>query len=332
MSEETETSNGHRISLPSAEPGTDFTLDWLDNFRGFWSPNTERALRADMKVFRDWCGLHRLQAWPTSAETLARFIESAAVEKSPATVRRYVSSIASLHRLAGLENPVDGMEAQLALKRIQIHNGRRQQQALGLTSKLLQRLLKATGSRLIDVRDRALLTVAYDALLRRSELVALQVPDLHVDVDGSGTLLVRRSKTDPKGDGALQYLAPDTMGKVREWLDRTGLRGGWLFRSVRLNGTLGDSLDASQIPRIFRKMARNARLSERIVRGLSGHSARVGATQDMIAEGIELPMVMQAGRWKSPAMVSRYGARLLARRGGTARLARLRRLNRQARR
>ena len=43
----------------------------------------------------------------------------------------------------------------------------------------------------------------------------------------------------------------------------------------------------------------------------------------MIASGIGIPAIMQAGRWKSAAMVQRYGERLLARRGGAAQLARL---------
>ena len=70
-------------------------------------------------------------------------------------------------------------------------------------------------------------------------------------------------------------------------------------------------------------MARRAGLSAAVVQGLSGHSARVGAAQDMIAAGIELPAILQAGRWKSTAMVNRYGERLLARRSGTAQLAKL---------
>ena len=47
--------------------------------------------------------------------------------------------------------------------------------------------------------------------------------------------------------------------------------------------------------------------------------------RDMIAAGIELPAILQAGRWKSTAMVNRYGERLLAHRSGTAQLARLQR-------
>ena len=297
--------SGRNYPQPCVLPETDLTPDLLSNVRGYWSPNTERALRADLKVFRAWCGIRELRVLPTRPETLAGFIASTVRKKSQATVRRYVWSIATLHRLAGLESPVTALETQLALKRMRQHSSGRQRQALGLTWQYCEHLLEATGSRLIDVRDRALLAVAYDALLRRSELVALQVSDLHTEVDGSGTLLVQRSKTDQRGEGTLQYLTPGTVEKVREWLRRTGIREGRLLRPVRTNGTLGNTLDDSQVPRIFRKMARKAGLCEKFVCGISGHSARVGATQDMIALGIELPLVMHAGRWKSPAMVNR---------------------------
>ena len=66
-----------------------------------------------------------------------------------------------------------------------------------------------------------------------------------------------------------------------------------------------------------------AGLPAQVVRRLSGHSPRVGAAQDMIASGIGIPAIMQAGRWKSAQMVQRYGERLLAKRNGAAQLARL---------
>ena len=65
-----------------------------------------------------------------------------------------------------------------------------------------------------------------------------------------------------------------------------------------------------------------AGLDDEVVAALSGHSARVGATQDMIAAGIELPAILHAGRWKTATMVTRYGERLLAQRSGSAQLAR----------
>ena len=75
-------------------------------------------------------------------------------------------------------------------------------------------------------------------------------------LSGSGTLLIRRGKTDPGGDGALLYLAPDSIKLVREWLARSGLTGGRLFRSLRKDGRLGEKLDASQVPRIYKAMAK----------------------------------------------------------------------------
>ena len=41
-----------------------------------------------------------------------------------------------------------------------------------------------------DKRDRAMLATAYSAMLRRSELVALEIRDLVFDPDGSGTATV----------------------------------------------------------------------------------------------------------------------------------------------
>ena len=93
--------------------------------------------------------------------------------------------------------------------------------------------------------------------------------------------------------------------------------------AVERDALPAERLDPSQVPRIFKEMACRAGLPESVVEGFSGHSARVGAAQDMIAAGIELPNILQAGRWKTTAMVNRYGERLLARRSGAAQLARM---------
>lgn len=61
------------------------------------------------------------------------------------------------------------------------------------------------------------------------------------------------------------------------------------------SGRPGERLDPSQVPRIFKAMARRAGLPAEIVDGLSGHSTRVGAAQDMIAAGIGLPAICAGG-------------------------------------
>ena len=212
---------------------------------------------------------------------------------------------------------------QLALRRMHCRLGRRQAQVQGLTWALLRRLLQHSGPQPIDARNCAMLVVAYDAMLRRSELVALQVADVLFEPDGSASLLVRRGKTDPEGEGALQYLHCDSAKRLQRWLHRGSIHSGALFRSVRKGGTVGKSLDPSQVPRIYRAMARRAGLPPGVADRLSGHSPRVGAAQDMIAAGIAMPAILQAGRWKSTVMVHRYGERLNARRSGAAQLARI---------
>ena len=100
-------------------------------------------------------------------------------------------------------------------------------------------------------------------------------------------------------------------------------RAGQRFRSVTKGGRIGEPLDPSQVPRIFKAMACRAGLPAELVDGLSGHSTRVGAAQGMVAAGIGLPAILQAGRWKSPAIVGRYAGRLLARNGAAAQFARI---------
>ena len=291
--------------------------------QGAFSASTERALRSDLAIYAEWCAERGERALPAKPETIAAFVDAKAETRAPATVRRYVTSLTIAHRALGLEKTVKSPPVRLALKRMHRKKGRRQDQAMGLTSPLRRRLLEAAGDRLIDDRNRALLAVAYDAMLRRAELVSLQVPDLLKELQGDGSLLVRRSKTDCEGRGEIVWVGRDTVRLVVTWLDRAGIGDGMLFRSVGKGGRIGERLHPCQVPRIFKAMAREAGLPEAIVGGLSGHSARVGAAQDMVAAGIELPAILHAGRWKSTAMVNRYGERLLAKRSGAAQLARM---------
>jgi len=71
--------------------------------QGAFAPNTVRALRADTAVFTAWCDTAGVPALPAAPHTVADFIDAMrAASKRPATIRRYVSSIAHLHRAAEL--------------------------------------------------------------------------------------------------------------------------------------------------------------------------------------------------------------------------------------
>ena len=172
---------------------------YFEAARGAFSRNTERALRSDVQVFRAWCREQVQTAFPASAATVAAFIDEMGRIKTPATVRRYVSSIATVHKALQETNPLDSGAVRFALQRMHRRRGRRQAQVQGLTWPLRNLLIEATGDRPIDARDRALLAVGYDTLLRRAELVSVKVADLLEEIDGTATLLVRSGRASRTG-------------------------------------------------------------------------------------------------------------------------------------
>jgi hypothetical protein len=87
-------------------------------------------------------------------------------------------------------------------------------------------------------------------------------------------------------------------------------------------GGIGDRLGVDPVAEILKRVARFVGMEKKDVEEVSGHSVRVGATQDLLALNIDLASVMQAGRWKSNRMPMRYGEHVLAARGGMARAAR----------
>lgn len=226
-----------------------------DYARGAHATNTERALRADVAIFSGWCTDVALSPLPASVDTLVRFVDAMGAVKSPATIRRYVSSIATFHRAAQLLSPTEALEVKLALKRLHREKGRAQGQAAPLTRNLIERMLEATGTGTRALRNRALLAVAYDTLCRRSELAALNRTDLEVGPQGDGTLTIRCSKTDQEGVGMVRYLAPDTVREVQAWLVVSKIEGGCLFRSVGKTGAIGGPIDSGDVPRVFKAMA-----------------------------------------------------------------------------
>ena len=283
--------------------------DYARAAEGALAPNTVRALRADLTLWQAWCAARGFDSLPASAEIVAAFVDDRGAERAPATVRRYVASIATLHRAAGAPDPTKGAAARFALRRLARAKGTRQRQAAPLTELAVERIAARTGDALIDRRDVALLLVARDLLGRRSEVAALRVADVRPGEDGSGTVLVARSKTDQEGQGSVGYLAPRTMAALAAWLGGAGITAGPLFRGVHRTGRLGRALEPGEVARIFKKLARRAGLDPAEV---SGHSCRVGMAQDLVAFGADLPAVMQAGRWQTPAMPARYAERLLA--------------------
>jgi integrase len=197
----------------------------------------------------------------------------------------------------------------------------RPRQARALTWGELEPFTRLTELTPRYLRDRALVCVAYDTLCRREELVRLRAEDLERHRDGSATVLIRRSKTDPSGEGAAAYLSPATRRHLEAWLACANIADGVLFRRLTRRGPAAEALAPAAVTLVYKRIARWLGLPEPAIAQISGHSTRVGAAQDLLALNIDLASVMQAGRWIDTRMPMRYGEHVLAQRGAMARAA-----------
>lgn len=290
-------------------PCSDTTLDWsaaLRRLDGAYSENTLRSYRADFRLFEAWCRSNDLAALPAAPATVAAFLASALPTMATSTLRRRLVSIAKIHRLFKLRNPTEDEDVRIALRRAERSRHCRPAQALGLTAERRDRLIAACPDDLAGLRDRALISIGYDTLCRRSELIALRVEDLKRLPDGAMLAIVRRAKNDPFGNGREGYVSKHSVALLDAWLEAAAILEGWIFRRILWNGAGPNALHPHSVGRILKQRALAAGFSADEAEALSGHSMRVGAAQDMMAAGMGLLPIMKCGGWKSANVVARY--------------------------
>ncbi|ARR53383.1 integrase [Rhizorhabdus wittichii DC-6] len=214
------------------------------------SPHSIRALKSDLEAFDLWCRRTDRIALPATPETVADYLDGRAEQGAkPASLGRYKASIAKLHQLLDLKDPTQAELVKLRLRAIRRDKGTAQAQARPLRFKGpvrdIQRdaprglnvcaLLEACADDLPGLRDRALLSVAYDTGLRASELVAVAVEHIVDALDPEARLLeIPRSKGDPDGEGATAFLSPRTVRAIAAWTQAAGISEGPLFRRVQV--------------------------------------------------------------------------------------------------
>lgn len=282
--------------------------------------STIRIYECQWRQFALWGATRRITVLPAAPAHVAVYLAER-VEKlghKPATLRVAAAAIGFVHATLELDNPCAHPDVRRTIKGATRKTGRVQRQARGLTADMLDamratarhprigrggRLESAQTAALRGAQDIAMAALMRDAMLRVSEAAALAWHDIESAPDGSGRLLIRRSKTDPEGEGAVAFVSVQTMAELEP------LRRG-SSESLSMFG-----LHRNQISLRIKKAAAAAGLGE----GFSGHSPRVGMAQDLARAGIELPSLMTAGRWQSPMMPAHYTRNESADRGAVAR-------------
>jgi len=279
----------------------------VENIEGAYAPSTIRAYRSNFKAFIKYCDENNTSALPASSEIVASYIKKLSSYLKSSSIKIAVASIAALHNLNSINDPVQTPVVRIEMRRMYRTLGRHAKQAYGINKGLLEKMVAATDNSLRGVRDRAILLVAYDSLCRRSELVSLEFEDLVIGSnDGSLKLKLRKSKTDPHGVGKHLYLSDNAQKALKDWIDKSKIFSGKIFSAITPTGKIKDSLNSSHIGRIYKKLAQLSKSDQSIIKNISGHSMRVGAAQDLMLSGSTLPLIMNRGRWSKTDTVMRY--------------------------
>lgn len=283
--------------------------DWRENFKrleGAYAPATIRGYKADFEAFAMWCARNEALAIPAGRGSIIAFMEEDAQICAMNTIERRLHAIRRVHKLLGLPDPTDDEDVRLAFRKVRRSKFARPKQAKGLTSNYLKRFLEAQPDNLIGLRNRAMISVGYELLTRRSELVALRVEDLEFRSDGTIKAIIRRSKADPFGYGRLAFTSRNTADLVKEWLDRRAINTEMLFCPVYHGKAVDRAVTVMTVRRVVSETAERAGIPKEEAKLFSGHSMRVGAAQDLLCLGYDGIAIMRAGGWKSPQTLLRY--------------------------
>jgi integrase/recombinase XerD len=285
------------------------TPDWRAEFKrleGAYAPATIKAYYIDVGDFEKWCAAKNVAMLPASPSTVCTYLEDIAPYLAVASVRRRLYAISRCHQLLRLPDPSRDEDVRLSIRRIMRAKHCRPQQAKGLTQEYLTKFLEVQPDTPWGLRNRALISLGYDILARRSELVALMTDDIEERHDGTLRLIIRRSKNDPFGMGRLAFTSKRSRDLVAEWLAWRGPYIEPLFCGIYQNRAINRALSADSVKLIIKHSARECGLEAVEAEAFSAHSLRVGAAQDLLRNGHDTAAIMRAGGWKSIEVLARY--------------------------
>lgn len=302
------------LRVPAARSGQLTQLDqlaaipeeeiWLASQK---SARTRRAYKLDVAHFIKTLGIttpdqlrqvdHRaVIAW----ERIMREEQGAAAS----TVRRRLSALSSLFKHlvrhgAAHRNPV----ADVARPNINREEG----STLAFSKAQARRLLDAPAAgTLAGLRDRAILSVGLQVGLRRAEIAALKVGDLHQNRGFDALRLTRKG-----GRRDALAIHPQAAQRIRAYMARGGHgaeHDAPLFRPLRGNAKPHDPagrLDPDTIDRLVRKHAAGIGLA----RGYSAHSMRATFITTALENGAQLEDVQKAAGHRDPSTTKLYDRR-----------------------
>ena len=279
----------------------------LRSLEGAYAPNTLKSYYADATAFVDWCREKNIEPFPLTSGGLREYIEAMAVDYSYASIKRRLSCLRRINKLLGHQDQSQTEEIYLAIRRLKRSKCLEQNQAVGINHNLLIKMIDAQPETLAGIRNKAMLSLGYDFLARRSELVALRTSDLKFTKDGALKGMIRKSKTDQFGRGRLVFGSERSTKLLREWFRKKPKEIEPVFCAISHGKCLDRLICDRNVNEIIKKSVVKVKRCERPSDlEVSGHSLRVGAAQDLLIKGYDLAVIMRAGGWSNAETVSRY--------------------------
>lgn len=275
-----------------------------------------------------------------------------------ASISHLLSSIASLHvRVLEMTDPTKSIIVKGEMKRLRREIGTPQDQAVALRAKddvplptwspahhfgiavpSIARLRASCGTTTPrGLRDRVLLGLGEDLGRRNQDFHLFDGSDITRRPDGRGDALIRRSKTDQRGEGRVKIISARTMDDVEAWkgwkAENAPEAADALLIGIDQTGKLGDRLSPEGINYVLRSIVVDAIVAEhptlaseiawKVAREVSSHSFRVGLAQDGVAANEDVRAICDRGDWEQEVRVLSYARNLEAADGAVARLRRL---------
>ena len=284
--------------------------------------STQKRYASVMENFYDWLkGRKESDELPISLELVQVYLSELSKELSKNTLNITVSAIRHAHQTAGFDSPTNDPGVKELMQGISREKkGDPETQAPAMTREVLENIKKTACNRRprgrgkgreteSTARERGLTDIAlcwilFDAMMRINEALDQCWSDIRYNQDGrSGTALIRVSKTDQEGKGAIQWLSPGTMAALEAIRPPDAQPEDKIFR-------MSDTTAERRIG--------NAGFAAGLKVKLTGHSGRVGMTQELVKAGIHMAAIQKAGRWSSDQMVALYSRNIAAAEGGVA--------------
>ncbi|WP_246765090.1 site-specific integrase [Ensifer sp. PDNC004] len=330
--------------------------------------NTLRALASDLGYLETWCQLAvgTPLPWPAPESVLLKFVAHhlwdpakraedpshgmplevetglrsqrllrADGPHAPETVRRRLTSWSILTRWRGEKGCFDGPSLKSAL-RLAVRASARPRQRKSkkaITGDVLAKLLAVcAGERPADLRDRALLLMAFaSGGRRRSEVAALHVEDLTdedpVQADPADaaspslpclSIRLGRTKTTTSDEDERVILIGRPVSALKRWLAEAQIKEGPVFRRIDQWGNVDRrTLTPQSVNLILKSRCRQAGLDPT---AFSAHGLRSGYLTEAANHGIPLPEAMQQSLHRSVTQAASYCNNADRKNGRAARL------------